>query len=159
MHERTVVVGSEALGNRVEQFHHGKGPAAGGRLHGEGTMRLGTKGELQVLKVRGKGLVKDVERKAHGSDTISGLYFEGERTLTTTEFPGANMYVDQIEAFNRAVEEDTAPPVSGVDGLRVRELMTAILQSSREKRVIDLAATRYPDPARRVSRSPERSQL
>lgn len=110
-----------------------------GRLRGVGTLGLETKGELQVLKVRGSGLEKDVQRQAHRFDTLTGLYFEGERTLTTTQYPGANMYVAQVEAFNTCIEEDAEPPCSGIDGLRVRQIATAILQSSRGRRVVGLS--------------------
>jgi len=109
-----------------------------GRLRGVGTLGLETKGELQILKVRGVGLERDVQSKAHKFTTNTGLYFEGVRTLTTLQFPGANMYVDQVEAFNRCIQENSEPPCSGIDGLRVRQITSAILQSSREKRVIEL---------------------
>lgn len=113
-----------------------------GRLRGVRTLMLPTMGELQVLRVRGAGSAQAVSRQSYSRPSSAGLHFEGERTLTTTEYPGANMYVTQVEAFNRCIEEDTEPPCSGIDGLWVREISSAILQSSRERRVVELSAAR-----------------
>jgi predicted dehydrogenase len=113
-----------------------------GRLRGIRTLMLPTMGQLEILRVRGKGLAKGVARSYSPQPSSANLYFEGERTVTTTEYPGANMYVTQIEAFNRCIAEDFEPPCSGLDGLWVRDISDGILQSSRERRVVELSAVR-----------------
>jgi len=59
------------------------------------------------------------------------------------EYPGANMYVDAIDAFAKCIEEDTEPLNSGIDGLREREIQWAIMESSRTGRVTKVPISRY----------------
>lgn len=45
------------------------------------------------------------------------------------EFPTANLYGLEVEAFSRTVEENQEPPVSGLDGLRATEVALALIES------------------------------
>ncbi|MHB1006052.1 MAG: Gfo/Idh/MocA family protein [Chloroflexota bacterium] len=54
------------------------------------------------------------------------------------EFPVANLYGLEIEAFSRAVEEDQDPPVSGLDGLRATEVALTLLESARTGQTVTL---------------------
>ncbi len=45
--------------------------------------------------------------------------------------PPVNMYCAEVEAFARAVQDNTEPPISGKDGLRSQALLTACYESAR----------------------------
>ena len=45
--------------------------------------------------------------------------------------PPVNMYRAEVEAFSRAVLEDTPPPVPGEDGLWSQKVLAACYESAR----------------------------
>lgn len=67
--------------------------------------------------------------------TVSIVVGEDERV---TEATTAGGFAAALEAFQRAVLDDTEPNPSGVDGLRSVELTDALARSAREGRTIEL---------------------
>lgn len=51
-----------------------------------------------------------------------------------------NIYQAEIEAFAAAIETDTAPPVSGEDGIWSMRVMEAVYSSARSGRVVHVSA-------------------
>lgn len=61
-----------------------------------------------------------------------------EQGETVREFHGANMFVNQVEAFNDCVRTGKEPNASGVDGWRERQITLAIRESGMKKSVVKL---------------------
>lgn len=61
----------------------------------------------------------------------------GESTVETS-YHAKDPYQEEIEAFNRAVRDGTAPSASGLDGLQVVRITEAILESARTGRTVKL---------------------
>ena len=80
-----------------------------GRIVLEGTTGQNIQGKLEVV-----------------SETVNSTEEYEYRELGTT--------IGEVEAFNRAVREDTEPCSSGLDGLRVVEVTTAMIESATTKR-------------------------
>ncbi|MBI2164983.1 MAG: Gfo/Idh/MocA family oxidoreductase [Chloroflexi bacterium] len=81
-----------------------------GRTHTEGTLSTDIGGHLKVV-----------------SNQIN----------TTAEYAEGDMYLNQVEAFHRAVLQGKEPDASGVDGLRVCQVTEAVFRAAREgKRVV-----------------------
>ncbi|MSP79353.1 MAG: Gfo/Idh/MocA family oxidoreductase [Dehalococcoidia bacterium] len=57
---------------------------------------------------------------------------------TVKEFHGTNMFVDEIEAFNQAIQTGKEANPSGVDGWRERQIVLAVRDSGMKKSVIKL---------------------
>lgn len=62
-----------------------------------------------------------------------------ERGHVSREFHRHNMFVDQIEAFNRNILDGTEPNASGVDGWRERQITLAIRESSLKNAPVKIA--------------------
>ncbi|MCC6698829.1 MAG: Gfo/Idh/MocA family oxidoreductase [Candidatus Hydrogenedentes bacterium] len=58
--------------------------------------------------------------------------------ITKIDPTPVNMYQSEVEAFSQAVLDDTEPPVSGKDGLRVQKILAACYESASSGRWIDL---------------------
>jgi 1,5-anhydro-D-fructose reductase (1,5-anhydro-D-mannitol-forming) len=58
----------------------------------------------------------------------------------TTETSSLDAFEGCVNAFSRAVIDDTEPNASGVDGLRSVEIVDAVGRSAREGRLIELSA-------------------
>lgn len=56
----------------------------------------------------------------------------------TTEFPQCDVYAREIDAFAASVQSGTEPSASGEDGCRVVEVTSAIYESLRQNRVIEV---------------------
>jgi len=82
-----------------------------GRLRGEGMLGTQLGGTLEVVS-------------------------EGVNTRQT--YTQGDMYLNQVEAFNRCIREGGEPDASGMDGLRVCQVTVAALQSAQEGRTISL---------------------
>ena len=50
---------------------------------------------------------------------------------TTYQFSLTNLYLTEIEAFNKAIEENAEPLASGIDGLRADQVTAAMYESAR----------------------------
>jgi len=50
---------------------------------------------------------------------------------TTYQFTLTNLFSTEIEAFNRAIEENTEPLANGIDGLRTDQVSAAMYESAR----------------------------
>ena len=108
-----------------------------------GTLGMDTAGELEIFKAHGPGMLLDIEKKVPKFETNTGKIWEGERSLTRVEYPGANSVVDAIEAFNKCIEENTEFISSGVDGLRERELQWAVMESSRTGKAVNVPISHF----------------
>jgi predicted dehydrogenase len=77
-----------------------------------------------------------------------GVRLEGEfllesdcldtRMVFSVDDPISALYTPVIEAFNKCIEENTEPEISGYDGLEMVRIMNAILESSRQGRAIKI---------------------
>jgi predicted dehydrogenase len=54
------------------------------------------------------------------------------------EFPRADLYLDQVESFTRAIQGDVGCIATGVDGLRAVEISAAIYESAASGHVVRL---------------------
>jgi 1,5-anhydro-D-fructose reductase (1,5-anhydro-D-mannitol-forming) len=80
--------------------------------------------------VQGVGTIGPVAR---GTVAIAS-----QRPRTETRYDGPDPFQAEIEAFNRSVNEGTAPSASGLDGLRVVRVTEALLESARTARTVRL---------------------
>lgn len=88
-------------------------------------------------------VIHGTKARIRGVDTL-GMPMKGHLQVTTdsskTEysFPESitGKYVHEIETFNRCLEEDTEPSVSGIDGLEMVRLTLSILESAKQQRSI-----------------------
>ena len=85
-------------------------------------------------KITGKGTVE--------SSLLGELLVEGDSFNMRMTFPCDDpipaLYTRLLEAFNRCIEEDTKPEVSGHDGLEMVRVVNAILESSRQGKAIKI---------------------
>ena len=84
-----------------------------GRIVLENTMGIPLQGKLEVV-----------------SETVNSVEEWETDPLGTTR--------EQVEAFNRAVRQDTEPYSSGVDGLRVVEVTVAVIESATTGRTVQV---------------------
>lgn len=70
------------------------------------------------------------------------LHVSGDNISASYEFPCedeiAGNYILQVESFNRAIEANIEPNASGYDGLEAIRLATAILESSRQGKPVQI---------------------
>ena len=77
-------------------------------------------------------------------DTLRGMVTGGELIHKTKDFTrqyafdGRDMYLEEFEAFAKAILEGSQPPCTGYDGLHSQELLDAIYQSSQTGRKVDV---------------------
>jgi 1,5-anhydro-D-fructose reductase (1,5-anhydro-D-mannitol-forming) len=60
-----------------------------------------------------------------------------QTTATYPQQPLAN-FIDELQDFHRAIDEDREPAATGLDGLRVVQVTLAMIASARDKRTIRL---------------------
>lgn len=77
---------------------------------------------------------------AHGGEWEALRMLRGvsEGSMTRYAIPKQEPLKSELEAFLSAIEQGTAVPVSGLDGLRVIELAQALVRSGMEHRVIEV---------------------
>jgi predicted dehydrogenase len=85
---------------------------SGGRVGGRGTIGVNLGGTVEVVS---------------------------EKVNTTAAYTSGNMYLDEIEAFNRCLREGGEPEASGLDGMRACQVHLAIFQSARTGRRVRLS--------------------
>ncbi|MFQ5860750.1 MAG: Gfo/Idh/MocA family protein [Dehalococcoidia bacterium] len=80
------------------------------------------------------------------------LLVERDDGSTKKEFPAddptRDNYVQMVEAFVRAVEEDTEPKASGADGLELVRLVEAVLESARRAEAVAIRRDPVAGPGR-----------
>ena len=97
--------------NRLELY------GSKGSILAEGTIGQGEQGVMTArLEESDSGYAAQQERAADGGMIIAPM--------------PVNMYCAEVEAFSRAVLDNTAPPVSGKDGLRSQTVLTACYESA-----------------------------
>ena len=113
-------VPDEGSRNRLEVY------GSRGAVLAEGTIGQSPGGRFEECLSSGEeGYDADQERAA--------------RKWAPVTVPEVNTYLAEIEAFSRAVEEDTEPPVVGKDGLWNQRLMDACYRSARDGQRVVLA--------------------
>jgi len=60
------------------------------------------------------------------------------RMVFSTDDPMSALYTPVVEAFNKCIDENTEPEISGYDGLKMVRIVDAILESSRQDRTIKI---------------------
>jgi len=60
------------------------------------------------------------------------------RIIYSTSDPIIDLYIRTVEAFNKCIQENTEPEVSGYDGLEMVRIVDAILESSHQDRTIKI---------------------
>jgi predicted dehydrogenase len=48
------------------------------------------------------------------------------------------MHRDYVEAFNKCIKENTEPPATGMDGLRVAQICSAMFESVDKKKIVSI---------------------
>jgi len=104
-----------------------------------------------VLEIQGsKGIAKTKNTVSQASSGELRVYLEGARkdydadqrnasnTYVAVDVPEENIYQAQIEAFSKAILENTEPPISVRDGAWNVRLIDTIYQSVHEKRIVAL---------------------
>lgn len=71
-----------------------------------------------------------------GPDPTGTLRVVTGDVVAESRYHAKSPFQEEIEAFNRAVQEGTAPSASGYDGLRVVRVTEALLRSAREGVVV-----------------------
>jgi predicted dehydrogenase len=103
-----------------------------GAEDGERIEIYGTDGQLRLPDPYGSGSASIYLRRAW-RDFPAGEW----RALPA---PAAPVYACAVEDFARAVQADLPPPIGGRDARRVLEIVLAIYQSARERRVVSWEA-------------------
>jgi predicted dehydrogenase len=89
------------------------------------TVCQASSGELRVYQ--------DDARKDYDADQRNA-----SKTYVSVDVPEENIYQAQIEAFSRAILENSEPPISAWDGAWNVRVIDAVYQSVHEKRIIAL---------------------
>jgi predicted dehydrogenase len=71
-----------------------------------------------------------------GAGTGGELCLRGNISTTGCQFKKTDVYLDEVEDFNRCVREGGKPLATGTDGLRANEISIAIFESSRQRKTI-----------------------
>ncbi len=87
--------------------------------------------------VTGQGLVPMPASEAMLSPCILTLIEDD--AITKIEYSWQNLFLKQIEAFVTAIVEDSEPVATGIEGLHIVQVTSAIFDSAREGRAIRLA--------------------
>lgn len=96
-----------------------------GCILAEGTIGQGERGEMTAyIEEAAKGYEAQQERTAGKSESIAPA--------------PVNMYRAEVEAFSKAVLEDTVPPQDGRIGLWNQKVMAACYESSKTGRVVEV---------------------
>lgn len=82
-------------------------------------------GSVELLGTLGKG----------GSGTLQTVINGHERSF---EYASVQLYVAEIEEFNRSILEERTPAIPGGEGLRNLEILDAAFLSARERRTVQL---------------------
>ena len=78
-------------------------------------------------------------------NTLRGMVTGGALVVKTKDFSqqysfaGRDMYLEEFEAFARAILEDSQPPCTGYDGLHSQSLLDAIYESARTGQRVSVA--------------------
>ena len=73
------------------------------------------------------------------------LLLKSDAAIARYQFPKPNLYRDEIEDFNRCLNEGGEPAATGTDGLRLAEISIALFESGRQGKTIRIAELRGPD--------------
>lgn len=94
---------------------------------------------LEVYGTKGSILAQGTIGQVEGG-TLSAFVTDenGERSELTLEPNFTNMYTKEVEAFSRAVIEDTTPPVPFEDGLWIQKVAEAAYRAQEEGRVVEV---------------------
>jgi predicted dehydrogenase len=96
-----------------------------------------SRNDLTIYGSLGRGMVTDSMM----------VNLQGELSVATDAFnmkeiyrppDPIEMYVKQVDAFNFAIESNTEPPATGLDGLKAAQVTSAMLQSSVEGHTVNL---------------------
>ena len=83
------------------------------------------------LEINGtKGTIYTVD-SLRGMVTGGSLFVRTKDCVRRYPFDGRDMYLEEFEAFAKAILEDAQPPCNGYDGLHSQELLDAIYESAR----------------------------
>lgn len=81
-----------------------------------------------------------------GMSAEGELIIEGDSLDNCMSFPTDNpsfaTYVSLMEAFNRCIQENTEPDITGYDGLQMCRIANAVLESSRLGKAIEIDGVR-----------------
>ena len=66
------------------------------------------------------------------------LLVKTDEVATKHQFPMTDAYKDEIEDFNLSITEGRAPRAAGVDGLRAADVSSAIVESVRQKKAMQI---------------------
>jgi predicted dehydrogenase len=72
------------------------------------------------------------------------LLLKGDKVTTRFQFQKTDLYKDEVEDFNRCIQENREPLATGMDGLRDAEISVAMFESGRQGKKIRLEV---PSPA------------
>ncbi len=78
-----------------------------------------------------------------GMQLVGEIRVDSDGLISRSEFPVADSicgsYIRGVEAFNAAIEQDTEPDASGLDGLEMVRVAQAVLESSRTGRAVRIS--------------------
>ena len=81
-----------------------------------------------------------------GMATEGELIIEGDSLDSCMSFPTDNPsfanYASLVEAFNRCIQDNTEPTIKSYDGLQMCRIANAVLESSRQGKVIKIPGVR-----------------
>jgi predicted dehydrogenase len=66
------------------------------------------------------------------------LHLKSDAIFTKYQFEKTDMYRDSVEVFSKCIEDNTQPPATGMDGLRVAQICAAMFESINKKKIIEL---------------------
>jgi len=72
------------------------------------------------------------------------LILKGDSVTTTYPFKKPHLYKEEVEDFNRSIQEGKDPAATGMDGLRAAEISIALFESSLQRKTIRLEDVRGP---------------
>lgn len=72
------------------------------------------------------------------------LILKGDSVTTTYPFKKPYLYREEVEDFNRSIQEDKEPRATGMDGLRSAEISIALFESGLQRKTIRIEDLRGP---------------
>jgi predicted dehydrogenase len=62
------------------------------------------------------------------------LHLKSDAVFTKYQFQKTDMHRDSVEAFSKCIEDNTQPPATGMDGLRVAQICASMFESINKKK-------------------------
>jgi 1,5-anhydro-D-fructose reductase (1,5-anhydro-D-mannitol-forming) len=98
---------------------------------------------LEVHGSRGSLFATDTTNQWWGGGG-GELLLKSDKITTRFQFQKTDLYKDEVEDFNRCIQENREPRATGMDGLRNAEISVAMFESGRQGKKISIESILKP---------------